>query len=101
VPATTLLRRFGWHHLKVKCRDGEGLRTTLDLRRRTHEIVELGLSDGQVARLTNVQAGRLRAALREVLVDQSERHCVLPADMAGLLTRDVVAHPERSGREGS
>lgn len=74
VPAETLLRRLGWHHRKVICRDGNGQRIALHLRRRTHEIVEIDLPDGCLVRLTNVEAGRLRAALREVLIAEHQPH---------------------------
>lgn len=74
VPAATLLRRLGWHHRTVVCRDGHGQRTALHLRRRTHEIVEIELPGGCVAQLTNFEAGRLRAALREVLADEHRPH---------------------------
>lgn len=74
VPAATLLRRLGWHHRVVACRDGDGQRTALHLRRRTHEIVEIELPGGRLAQLTNFEAGRLRAALRDVLVDEHRPH---------------------------
>jgi hypothetical protein len=74
VPAAMLLRRFGWRHLKVACRDQEGHRTALHLRRRTHESVEVELPGGHLALLTNREAGRLRAALREVLLDEHRSH---------------------------
>jgi hypothetical protein len=74
VPAATLLRRLGWHHLKVACRDGDGQRTALHLRRRTPEVVEIELPGGRLARLTNAEAGRLRAALRDVLLDEHRPH---------------------------
>lgn len=74
VPAAALLRRLGWHHRTVACRDGDGRRTALHLRRRTHEIVELEVPGGRVVQLTNFEAGRLRAALREVLTDQHQPH---------------------------
>ena len=68
MPAATLLRRLGWHHRKVGCCDGDGQRSALHLRRRTPEDVEIELPGGRLARLTNVEAGQLRAALREVLL---------------------------------
>lgn len=74
VPAATLLRRLGWHHRAVTCRDGDGQRTALHLRRRTNETVEIELPGGRVAQLTNFEAGRLRAALREVLRDEHPPH---------------------------
>jgi hypothetical protein len=74
VPAATLLRRLGWHHRAVACRDGDGQRTALHLRRRTHETVEIELPGGRLAQLTNLEAGRLRAALREVLIDEHRPH---------------------------
>lgn len=74
VPAAILLRRLGWHHRTVACRDGDGRRAALHVRRRTHEIVEIELPGGRLARLTNAEAGRLRATLREVLVDEQRPH---------------------------
>jgi hypothetical protein len=74
VSAASLLRRLGWQHRAVTCRDGDGQRTALHLRRRTHEIVEIELPGGRLAQLTNFEAGRLRAALREVLIDEHRPH---------------------------
>jgi hypothetical protein len=74
VPAATLLRRLGWHHLTVACHDGNGHRVALHLRRRASDLVEVELPGGHLARLTNVEAGRLRAALRDVLIDQHRPH---------------------------
>jgi hypothetical protein len=74
VPAASLLRRLGWQHRAVACRDGDGQRTALHLRRRTHEIVEIELPGGRLVQLTNFEAGRLRAALREVLIDEHRPH---------------------------
>lgn len=39
--AASLLRRLGWLHRKVLCRDSNGRRTALHLRRRTPETVEI------------------------------------------------------------
>jgi hypothetical protein len=69
-----LLRRLGWQHRMVACRDGDGKRAALHLRRRTQETVEIELPGGCLAELTNLEAGRLRAALREVLVDKHRSH---------------------------
>ncbi|MBP2474836.1 hypothetical protein JOF53_003708 [Crossiella equi] len=74
VPAATLLRRLGWHHRKVDCRDGDGQRSALHLRRRTPADVEIELPGGRLARLTNAEAGQLRAALREVLLAEHPPH---------------------------
>ena len=74
IPAMTLLRRLGWRHLTVACHDREGRRAVLHLRRRTHECVEVELPGGHLACLTNLEAGRLRAALREVLVGEARSH---------------------------
>lgn len=70
LPAATLLRRLGWHHLRVVCRDSKGKLTALHLRRRASDLVEVEFPGGVLARLTNAEAGRLRAALREVLIDE-------------------------------
>jgi hypothetical protein len=72
--AASLLRRLGWLHRKVICRDGNGHRSALHLRRRTPETVEIEFPGGRIARLTNVEAGRLRAALRDVLLDEHPPH---------------------------
>lgn len=74
VPATTLLRRLGWRHLTVACHDGDGHRAALHLRHRASDLVEVELPGGHLAQLTNVEAGRLRAALREVLIDEHRSH---------------------------
>lgn len=74
VPAATLLRRLGWHHLRVICRDSAGQRTAVHLRRCTPATVEMELPGGHLARLTNAEAGQLRAALREVLLDERRPH---------------------------
>ncbi len=74
LPAATLLRRLGWHHLRVLCRDSKGKPTALHLRRRAPDLVEVEFPGGDLAWLTNVQAGRLRAALREVLIDERRPH---------------------------
>ncbi|MCK2238187.1 MULTISPECIES: hypothetical protein [unclassified Crossiella] len=74
MPAATLLRRLGWHHRKVDCRDGDGQRSALHLRRRTPADVEIELPGGRLARLTNAEAGQLRAALREVLLAEHPPH---------------------------
>jgi len=66
VPAATLL---GWHHRTVVCRDGDGRRCALQLRRASN-LVEVELPGGHLARLTYVETGELRAALRDVLIDQ-------------------------------
>lgn len=86
VPAATLLRRLGWHYRTVSCRDPEGRRTALHVRRRADEVVEVQLAEGHVARLSNVQAGRLRTALREVLIDHPPKHEDLSPDstLAGI-----------------
>jgi hypothetical protein len=76
VPAAALLRRLGWHHLRVTCRDAGDKAGALHLRRRAANLIEVEFSAGSVARLTNVEAGRLRAALREVLVDDLRSHHV-------------------------
>lgn len=73
-PTASLLRRLGWLHRKVLCRDSNGRRTALHLRRRTPQTVEIEFPGGRIARLTNVEAGRLRAALREVLLDEHPPH---------------------------
>jgi hypothetical protein len=73
-PAASLLRRLGWLHRKVVCRDNDGRRSALHLRRRTPETVEIEFPGGGIARLTNVEAGRLRAALRDVLLDEHPPH---------------------------
>jgi hypothetical protein len=72
-PAATLLRRLGWRHLEVTCRDRDGQRTALHLRRRIPTI-EVKLPGGHLARLTNIEAGQLRAALREVLLGDHQPH---------------------------
>lgn len=74
VPAAMLLRRLGWQHRTVVCRDGDGKRSALHLRRRTHEVVEVELPGGCLVKLTNLEAGQLRAALREVLLDEHRSH---------------------------
>lgn len=74
VPAATLLRRLGWCPRKVECRDRNGQRTALHLRRRTPEVIEIELPGGQLVRLTNFEAGGLRAALREVLLADFRSH---------------------------
>jgi hypothetical protein len=74
IPAATLLRRLGWHHLQVVCRNADGKPTALHLRRRGPHIVEVELPGGDLAWLTNAEAGRLRAALREVLIDERRPH---------------------------
>jgi hypothetical protein len=58
----------------VTCRDGGNKAGTLHLRRRAANLIEVEFSAGSVARLTNVEAGRLRAALREVLLDDLCSH---------------------------
>lgn len=89
VPVATVLRRLGWHHRNVSCRDLKGRRAALYLRRRAVEVVELQLADGQTARLSNVEVGRLRAALRDVLIAQPQRHDDVAArsTFAGVDTR--------------
>ncbi len=74
VPAAALLRRLGWQHRRVDCRDGDGQRSALHLRRRTSAAVEIELPGGRLARLTNVEAGQLRAALRDVLLADQPSH---------------------------
>lgn len=74
VPASTLLRRLGWHHQKITCRDGDGQRSALYLRRRATTTVEIELPGGTIARLTNAEAGQLRAALRELLIGRYQPH---------------------------
>ena len=74
VPARKLLSRLGWHHLTVSCHDGQGRRSTLQVRRHSTARIEVELPSGQRARLTNEEAGHLRAALREVLVDERRSH---------------------------
>lgn len=88
LPAATLLRRYGCHHRKVGCRDDTGRRVALHLRRKGSDIIEIQLTGGHIARLTNVQAGRLRAALRDVLVDYHRRHC---DEAAGLAIGSVLS----------
>jgi hypothetical protein len=58
----------------VTCRDGSGKAGALHLQRRATNLIEVEFSAGSVARLTNVEAGRLRAALREILVDDLRSH---------------------------
>ncbi|PFG50177.1 hypothetical protein ATK36_5385 [Amycolatopsis sulphurea] len=74
MPAAILLRRLGWYHRRVDCRDGDGHRSALHLRRLTPSDVEIELPGGRLARLTNAEAGRLRAALREVLFAEHSPH---------------------------
>lgn len=74
VPVAMVLRRLGWHHRNVSCRDIKGRRAALHVRRRAVEVVELQLADGQIVRMSNVEVGRLRAALRDVLIAQPQRH---------------------------
>lgn len=74
VPVAMLLRRLGWRHRVVVCRDGDGNRAALHLWRRTHEVVEIELPGGSLAKLTNLEAGQFRAALREVLLDEHRSH---------------------------
>jgi hypothetical protein len=69
VPADTLLRRLGWQHQSVACHDGKGRRCALRLRRASN-LVEVEFPGGHLARLTYVEAGELRAALRDVLMSQ-------------------------------
>jgi hypothetical protein len=70
----TVLRRLGWHHLTVACHDRDGHRAALHLCRRSSDLVEVELPDGHLARLTNVEAGKLHAALRDVLIDHRRPH---------------------------
>ncbi|WP_210718391.1 hypothetical protein [Amycolatopsis acididurans] len=74
VPAAVLLRRLGWHQRRVSCRDLKGRRSALLVQRRAAEVVEVQLADGHSARLSNVEAGRLRAVLRDVLIAQPLTH---------------------------
>jgi hypothetical protein len=74
VPAMTLMRRLGWHRVTVACRDRDGRRAALHLCRRSSDLVEVELPGGNLVRLTNVEAGKLRAALRDVLIDHHRPH---------------------------
>ena len=80
VPAPVLLRRLGWYHRRVGCRDCGGRRAALHVWRRAAGVVEVQLAGGEIARLSNVQAGALRAVLRDVLIDEPVRHDVLPTE---------------------
>jgi hypothetical protein len=73
VPAATLLW-LGWRRLKVTCRDRVGHRTALHLRRRTPDVIDVELPGGPSRPLTNFEAGRFRAALREVLLGDHQPH---------------------------
>lgn len=69
-PAVALLRRLGWRSRRaVPCRDSEGRRAAIQVRRRSPLVLEVETPGGELSLLTNVEAGSLRAALREALLD--------------------------------
>jgi hypothetical protein len=74
VPAAQLLRRLGWREHSAECTDGRGRKVTIVLRRQTSDAIEMDLPGGQRIRLTHTQAGRLRAALRVVLLVHHQTH---------------------------
>lgn len=73
-PATALLGRFGWLRRTIRCRDENGRRTWVSVRRRNHNSLDLELPQCGRIQLSNVEAGQLRAAIRDLLIDEPADH---------------------------